>query len=156
MNADKNELRLRRIQTELHLNSARILRSMERRVSKLFLDEGIDDLTPTQANVLVVLFHRKRPIHGRELAATLGVSEVTVARFLKALEQSGWIARKRHPEDARARLIALTSKAYEALPTLIRVSNAMMDEAFEGFNPQEIESFASFTAAVLTNMENMQ
>lgn len=129
---------------------------MERRVSALFAELGIGDLTPTQANVLVVLFHRKRPIHGRELAATLGVSEVTVARFLKALEQSEWVARTPHPEDARARLIALTPKAYRALPTLIRVSNTMMDEAFEGVDSQAIEAFAHFTSGVLANMEKTQ
>ena len=145
-------LHVRRLQTELHLNSARILRRMERRVTLLFREVGIDDLTPAQSNVLVVLFHHKRPLHARELAANLGVSEVTVARFVRALETAGWIGRERHPSDARALLIKLTQKAYEALPTLIRVSNTMMDEAFQGFDLDAITAFAGLTNRVLGNL----
>ncbi len=154
MKPDTKQLNLRRLQTELHLGSARILRGMERRVNELFAEEGINDLTPAQANVLVVLFQHKQAIHARELAASLGVSEATVARFLRSLESAEWIGREPHPVDARALLIKLTPKAYRALPTLIRISNAMMDEFFAGFDLQSITQFANYTRQVLVNMKS--
>jgi DNA-binding MarR family transcriptional regulator len=126
---------------------------MERRVSQLFTRKGIHDLTPAQANVLVILFHKKEPTNARTLARELAVSEVTMARFIRALESSGWIGRERSSKDARTMLIRLRKKAYSALPTLADVANGMMDEAFEGFDRTSTEQFANFSARIVENMK---
>ncbi|GGD78626.1 MarR family winged helix-turn-helix transcriptional regulator [Croceicoccus mobilis] len=43
-----------------------------------------------------------------ELARTVGVREPTIVRMLAGLEKSGLITRSPDPEDARAKIIALT------------------------------------------------
>jgi len=136
------------------MNSARVLRGMERRVQTLFEEEGIENLTPAQGNVLMVLFHQRKATRAKKLAQALSVSEVTMGRFVHALEASGWIERKRDPDDARAWLVTPTPQAYRTLTPLIKVSNRMMDEAFKDFHPDEIELFHAQTRRVVENLAN--
>jgi DNA-binding MarR family transcriptional regulator len=145
-------LALRRMQAEIHMNSARVLRGMERRVQALFEDEGIRHMTPAQGNVLMVLFHQRRPTRAKKLAQISSVSEVTMGRFVHALEASGWVERTRDPDDARAWLVSPTTQAYGTLGALIRVSNRMMDEAFQGFDADDIERFHTQTRRVVDNL----
>ena len=144
-------LALRRSQTEIHLNSARILRAMERRIASMFAREGLD-MTPAQANVLVLLFHRRDAMTAAQLANELSVSQATVTRFVQSLESRGWIARQKDPEDARALLMTLTPKAYEQLPSMIRLSNRMLDEAFEGLEPHDVGKLAEWIAKIRHNL----
>ena len=147
-------LALRRLQAEIHMNSARVLRGMERRVQILFEEEGIMNLTPAQANVLMLLFHRRKAARANVLAEEFSVSEVTMGRFIHALEASGWIKRERDPEDARAWLVSPTPQAYNTLGALINVSNRMMDQAFQDFEPDEIEAFHAQTLRVVANLSD--
>ena len=147
-------LALRRLQAEVHMNSARALRGMERHVQRLFDEKGIEDLTPAQGNVLMLLFHERRPTRAKRLALQFSVSEVTMGRFVHALESSGWVQRQRDPNDARAWLVSPTPRAYETLASLIAVSNQMMDEAFKGFTAAEIEAFHAQTSRVVSNLSS--
>ena len=147
-------LSLRRLQAEIHMNSARVLRGMERRVQILFEEEGITNLTPAQANVLMLLFHRRKATRANVLADEFSVSEVTMGRFIHALEASGWIKRARDPDDARAWLVSPTPQAYDTLGALINVSNRMMDQAFQDFEPDEIEAFHAQTLRVVANLSD--
>lgn len=148
--ADK-QLVLRRQQTEIHLDNALLLRAMERRVATLFSDHGIA-LTPAQANVLVVMFRDKSAMTSVQIANALGVAQATVARFIKALSADDWIRRDRCPDDARAVLLRLTPKAYDHLPTMIAVSNTMLDEAFAGIDAETVATLASVTATLRGNL----
>lgn len=146
-------LETRRLQAEIHLDSGRVLRGMERRIMGLFRAGGVDGLTPAQGNVLMVLFHQRAPTRARGLAKLLNVSEVTMGRFVQALEGAGWISRSVDPEDARARLVSPTAQAYALLPTLIRVSNRLMDEAFQGFKDEDIAQLHDLTHRLIRNLE---
>jgi DNA-binding MarR family transcriptional regulator len=140
-------LALRRMQAEIHMNSARVLRGMERRVHALFESEGILQLTPAQGNVLMVLFHQRKPTRAKKLAQISSVSEVTMGRFVHA-----WVERTRDPDDARAWLVSPTTQAYGTLGSLIRVSNRMMDEAFKGFDTNDIERFHTQSRRIVENL----
>lgn len=48
-----------------------------------------------------------------ELARTVGVREPTIVRMLAGLEKSGLITRSPDPNDARAKMIALTPQGLE-------------------------------------------
>ena len=125
---------------------------MEQRVGDLFTAEGLDDITPQQANVLVSLFQEKAALNARQLAAAMGISQVTVGRFVKTLESNGWIARELDPNDGRAMLVRLTNRAYTALPQLIRVSNTALDEAFAGLSERQITQLSRFADHVRDNL----
>src|SRR5690606_18854916 len=78
-------LRLRRVQADAFLALTRIQRAIEQRLSVLFEAEGLSDVTPAQANALMILFQERRPLTARVLAGHMALSEVTVGRFVRAL-----------------------------------------------------------------------
>ncbi|MCA9709578.1 MAG: MarR family transcriptional regulator, partial [Myxococcales bacterium] len=121
------DLELRRLQTEAYLNLGRIHRALERCVAALFVREGLADVTPQQAAVLMELFQARQPLTARELARRQALSQPTVGRFVRALEEQGWVTREADPADARAILIRPTRKARRALPRFIAVSNTLLD-----------------------------
>jgi DNA-binding MarR family transcriptional regulator len=142
----------RRVQAEAYLNLSRIQREIERRTQDLLATQDLREVTPAQAGALMVLFQAKRPLRARELANLLALSEVTVGRFVHALHEAGWVRRDPDPADSRAVLVAPTPKAYRALPRFIAVSNALLDEAFDGFTAGEIADIAGTTERLRKNI----
>ena len=147
------DLRLRRLEAEAYLNVSRIHRVIDRRVAELFQAEGFDDVTPAQANALMILYQAKEPVTARALAQLMSLSEVTVGRFVRALEAEGWVDRSEDPNDSRAMLIRPTAKAYGALPRLINISNALLDEAFVGFDASDVAQLTNLIIRIRENLE---
>lgn len=150
--ADPDELSLRRFQTELMLAFSRVNQQVLRRSAQLLEGAGIGDITPARANALIVLFNARRPLNARELARELAISEVTVSRFLKKMEEDGWVERAPDPDDGRAMLIRTTRHARELFPRLVRVCNGVLDDVFGGFDPAELRELADYVARVQGNL----
>ncbi|GEM_PF-568343 len=148
-----DELARRRSQTAAFLDLARIIRSMDRNVEGHFAECGLTDITPAQANALMVLFEARQPMTARRLAVALSLSEVTVGRFLKALERRGWVARERDPADSRAILVSPTPKARENLPRFIHVTNTLMDQAFAGLDAARLGGLLEGIRHVRENLD---
>ncbi len=149
-------LALRRLQTETYLNLGRLHRALERRTQVLFEREGLCDVTPAQAALLMVLFQARRPLTARELAEHQGLSQPTIGRFVRALQTQGWVTREADPDDARAILIRPTRKARRTLPRFIAVSNAMLDVAFGGFEQATMRRIARTTEQLRQNLERAE
>jgi DNA-binding MarR family transcriptional regulator len=157
---DADTKRFKRRQAELWLDLSRIHSFMDRRVATLFVDEGLEGITPAQSSVLLVLFQhagapeteRGGPMTVRRLARELGVSEVTVSRFVKALVQNGWVERNRNPDDQREFFLAPTGRAREALPAFITVSNGLLDCAFRGLDREEVEGVLRLMERIRDNL----
>lgn len=149
-------LELRRLQTDAYLNLGRIHRALERCIGALFVREGLQDVTPQQAAVLMVLFQARRPLTARELAQHQGLSQPTVGRFVRALEDTGWVTRQADPADARAILIRPTAKARRTLPRFIAVSNAMLDQAFDDIPEATMRRIARTTQRLRENLERAE
>ncbi|MFT7580998.1 MAG: MarR family transcriptional regulator for hemolysin [Myxococcota bacterium] len=150
--ANADVLALRREQSAVQLDSACALRAIKARIEELLVTGAPSDLTAPQANALAILYAAKRPLTARALAEALGVSQVTVSRFVSTLEAKGWVRRATDPDDKRARLISLTNMAYTALPRMVRVSNTVFDEAFAGFTRPEVAQLAGLVARIRANL----
>ncbi|MEX1367675.1 MAG: MarR family transcriptional regulator [Nannocystaceae bacterium] len=85
-------LPLRRLQTEAFLNFGRLHRALDACVGTLFTQQGLADITPAQAALLMVLFEARRPLTARELAEHQGLSQPTIGRFVRALLTQGWVS----------------------------------------------------------------
>lgn len=143
---------LRRQQVDAYLNLFRIGRVMLRRSEALLAGAALGDLTPAHASVLMVLLHEKRPMTARQLAQSLEITQVTVSRFLKSMEQAGWIARHPDPTDGRARCIQPTPRARQALPQLAAISNALLDDAFAHFSAEDMARLAAAVQQIRDNL----
>jgi DNA-binding MarR family transcriptional regulator len=147
-----SSLPARRAQTEAYLALHHVHGEIRARAAAGFVAVGLDGITPAQADALMVLFQHRAPMTARQLARELGLSEVTVGRFVKALEVGGWVERSPDPNDARARLLSPTPQAYDALPRFIEVSNQVLDGAFVGFTDDEVAAFAGLVRRVRENL----
>jgi DNA-binding MarR family transcriptional regulator len=121
-------------------------------MAALFREEGINNITPRQANVLIILFNEGAPMGARRIAERLALSEVTVGRFVHALADAGWVTRTKSDADARTVLIEPTSKAFETLPRFIKVSNQLLDLVFSGFDKAEMKTLGAFLERLAANL----
>jgi DNA-binding MarR family transcriptional regulator len=150
------DLALRRVQTQLLIDLARVRHASELLVEGLLRDEGLTDITPAQANALMVLVNARSPITAARLAEALSLSEVTVGRFVRTMEAAGWVERRRDPEDSRAWLLVPTSRTRAHLPAFIRVSNALLDRAFATVTRDEVLRLASLLGDVRNRLDVTQ
>lgn len=144
--------KLVRRQVEGYLNLVRIHREIEARALALLADAEISGMTMAQATALLVLVQERRPITATRLAELLNVSTVTVGRFVRSLEQNGWIRRRADPADGRAMLIAPTEKTYDTLDTFVAVTEQLMDEAYAGFESEDVEELLAHLAELRKNL----
>ena len=148
----KASLELRRRQTEAYVSFTHLDRKLEELMAKLLEDEGLGEVSPRRAAVLVILFNARKPLPARRIAERLGVSEVTVGRFVHALCELGWVEREKDPNDARVQLISPTPKAYDTLPSFIEVSNQALDMAFAGFDETQIAEMNGYLRQLAKNL----
>jgi len=153
MSISKTEREWRRRQTRAMVVLGRLHRVIERRAGELLVAQGLHGITPAQANVMMLLFQATGPMRARSVARTMGVSEVTVGRFVQALVREGWIDRRVDPGDRRAKLLEPTAKAYGALPRFIQVSNTVLDAAFEGIEPGAGAILSEAVSRINQNLE---
>jgi DNA-binding MarR family transcriptional regulator len=147
------DLDLRRVQTQALVDLTRVRHAVERNVEQWLVEAGLDAVTPAQANALLVLFDARQPLRQAQLARALSLSEVTVGRFVKALEEGGWVERDRDPDDSRAYRISPTRKARDALPRFIAVSNRVLDTAFAGMSAEAVTRACQCIAAMRANFD---
>ena len=145
----------RKMQSDTFLGFAQIAGLAERRALRLFEEHGIHDITPTQSRVLVILFQSQRPMTASEIASQMGLTEVTVGRFIRALRTSGWLTRHQNPDDRRAWLLWPTDRARETLPTFIAMSNALLDSVFAALTVEEMEVLADAIARMQSGLTSM-
>ncbi|MEQ1571190.1 MAG: MarR family transcriptional regulator [Myxococcota bacterium] len=148
----QRDLDLRRLQTQALVDLARIRHASERLVEGWLREQGLD-ITPAQANALLVLVNARRPMSQAELARELSLSEVTVGRFVRAMEEGGWVERARAPQDARVLLLLPTPEARAMLPRFIAVSNQLVDQAFAHLSDEAIERVTRCLAAIRANLD---
>ena len=66
----------------------------------------------------------------RRLAADTGSDPMTVSTLVRTMERRGWITRAVHPDDARARILALTEPGRACLDEATRSVVALDDHCF--------------------------
>ena len=149
---DSGPLAIRRSQVESFLIIQRLQRAVQDRTVAHFRALSMTDITPSQANVLMVLFQRRRPMSAREIHRELGVSEVTISRLVSALVANDWIVKTPDPKDGRAAQLKPTKKARRHLPDFINVANSLLDETFDGVEPRQLSVLHQTIQCIDTNL----
>jgi DNA-binding MarR family transcriptional regulator len=90
-----------------------------------------DGLTPSRAHLLWVL-REHGPSSQRELAEALGVSARNVTGLVDALEQTGFVARRPHPGDRRAVVVAFTDRGAAAVEQMATDQQELARQLFDG------------------------
>ena len=86
-----------------------------------------------------------------ELADMLDLEPITLCRIVDRREEAGHVERVRDPADRRAWRLQVTEKAQPLMEKLTAVGAELVDEAFAGIDPQEIEITRNVLARVREN-----
>ena len=86
-----------------------------------------------------------------ELADMLDLEPITLCRIVDRLEEAALVERVRDPSDRRAWRLQVTAKAQPLMEKLTAVGAELVDEAFAGIDPQEIEITRNVLARVREN-----
>ena len=86
-----------------------------------------------------------------ELADMLDLEPITLCRIVDRLEEAGWVERVRDPEDRRAWRLHVTAQAQPLIEKLQAVGAQLVDRAFAGIDPNDIETARRVLANVREN-----
>ncbi len=86
-----------------------------------------------------------------ELADMLDIEPITLCRIVDRLEDAGLVERTRDPSDRRAWRLEVTPKAQPLIVKLKAVGAGLVEEAFAGIDPEEIEIARNVLARIREN-----
>jgi DNA-binding MarR family transcriptional regulator len=87
-----------------------------------------------------------------ELAEMLDIEPITLCRMVDRLEEAGLVERTRDPSDRRAWRLNVTEKAQPLVKQLKTVAAGLVEEAFAGIDPKQIEIVRQVLARVRENV----
>ncbi|WP_309621816.1 MarR family transcriptional regulator [Novosphingobium sp.] len=112
-------------------------------------------VTRPQWQVLITL-RRHEGINQGGLAEQLDVEPITVCRMVDRLQEAGLVERRADAADRRSWRLHLTPRAHGLLVQLRPLADAMIEEAFEGVDAEDRETFARLLEQVRENMTRRQ
>ena len=86
-----------------------------------------------------------------ELADMLDIEPITLCRIVDRLEESGLVERTRDPDDRRAWRLHVTERAQPLIEKLQGVGAQLVEQAFAGIDPKDIENTRQVLARVREN-----
>ena len=86
-----------------------------------------------------------------ELADMLDLEPITLCRIVDRLEEAGLVERSRDPDDRRAWRLHVTAKAQPLIDKLQKIGAELVEQAFTGIDPQDIETTRKVLARVREN-----
>src|SRR5689334_11705426 len=86
-----------------------------------------------------------------ELADMLDLEPITLCRIVDRLEEGGLVERVRDPDDRRAWRLHVTARAQPLIDKLQMVGAELVDQAFSGIHPEDIEITRKVLARVREN-----
>lgn len=86
-----------------------------------------------------------------ELADLLELEPITLCRIVDRLEDAGLVERSRDPDDRRAWRLHVTAQAQPLVEKLRGIGAELVDEAFAGIDPKDIETTRKVLAQAREN-----
>jgi DNA-binding MarR family transcriptional regulator len=112
--------------------------AMADEIQRRLAADGLDDLRFADGFVFQHLVDG--PVTIGALADRLGVSQQATSKSVADLERRGYVERTADPDDARARLVALTARGEAAIAGGRRHRAALAGELAEALGPRRAES----------------
>jgi MarR family transcriptional regulator for hemolysin len=107
------------------------------------------NLTRAQWQVLAHLA-RHEGINQAGLAEILEIEPITLGRLIDRMAESGWVERRPHPSDRRARQLYLTSQAEPVFARMRALGDETREEALAGLSQDDRDRLT----ATLINIRN--
>jgi DNA-binding MarR family transcriptional regulator len=124
------------------------------RVHERLLQEAGVRLDRAGSALLYKLYQHGDTRRVTDLADLLGVDTPTVTRKIQQLEREGLVSRQADPDDGRVARIGLTSAGRRTLERVIKARRAWFDRLVEGWDDEELATFAHLLGRFSTTLEN--
>jgi MarR family transcriptional regulator, transcriptional regulator for hemolysin len=92
------------------------------------------------------------PLSQRDLSSLLSITPATTVRLVDRMERDGWVNRRPDPDDGRVNLVVPTERAAEIWERVSQNLRAMLDQAYRGIHPAEIETVKRVLERVRRNL----
>lgn len=119
------------------------LEKIERFASKIWRTQSKEDpigqLSFNEYDYLKVIEAAKDPIRLTDLAEEMQVTKPSATTMVQRLERKGLVERRPSPEDARSKLVVLTTKAETGLEEESKIYQVMANTLESQLTEQEIE-----------------
>lgn len=124
--------------------SRRYVERFERRAREV-------SLTLAQCKVLVRL-EKNEGVSQARLSELAEIEPMTMVRILDRMERDGWLERRAHPTDRRARCLYLTRRAKPLLDEIWRLADLTRAEAFAGISKARRKTLLEVLEQIHGNM----
>lgn len=115
-------------------------------LTRLVLGQTRDDISRAEGGILRTL--SAGPLRVTELAQSEGLAQPTTTVLVRQLEQTGWVARVRDPDDRRAVLVSLTPAGAQALERYRTRYRALLRDRLEALPDEQISALDGATEAL--------
>ena len=112
-------------------------------------------ITGQQWRVLVTLA-RQPGMNQGAAAELLEVEPITLSRMVDRLQEAGLVERRSDPCDRRAWRLHLLDAAIPLVEQMRAVANNILEEALDGFNPEQRILFTGFVEQFRENLTQRQ
>lgn len=111
-------------------------------------------ISPTRLRLLYELYHNTE-LSQSYLQKEVDIDGAAVTRHLKALEESGMIARRSNPEDNRVTLVSLTDEGRDRILSLCEEKKNFLGILFNGFTSEERAQLNSMLSRMGQNIQQL-
>jgi len=94
------------------------------------------------------------PLSQAELVDRLSITAATGVRLIDRMERDGWVKRQASPEDGRIKLVTPTKRAAEVWEEVSKAGRGVLDQAYKGIHPAEIETVKRVLERVRRNLKS--
>ena len=115
-------------------------------LTRLIIREMDGPLSRTEAGLLYTLGEGSRRI--TELAELEGLAQPTMTLLVKRLEDQGWVARERQPDDGRVVLVRRTEAGAQALDAFRAQAGQVLEGCLGQMPDEQIEALAASVQAL--------
>jgi MarR family transcriptional regulator, transcriptional regulator for hemolysin len=142
------------IRHELDSSFGFLLHDIARLMRKRF-DQRARNLNLTRAQ-WQVLAHlaRHEGINQAGLAEILEIEPITLGRLIERMAESGWVERRPHPSDRRARQLYLTAQAEPVFARMRALADETREEALAGLLQDDRERLTATLIEIRNNLSD--
>lgn len=132
----------------------RLLHAYHRALREGATRAGID-LPVTHIRVLKAIA-RTPECTGRAVGRRLQRDKGQITRLVKELQAEGLVAKRRHPQDSRSRILSLTERGREMATHLDAAETRAAERMGAGLDPDDVEAFIRLADRMAANLEQPQ
>ncbi|MGA2110402.1 MAG: MarR family transcriptional regulator [Syntrophorhabdales bacterium] len=92
------------------------------------------------------------PLSQTELVDRLSITKATGVRLVDRMERDGWVVRQADSTDGRIKRVVPTEKALQAWEKVSQAGREVLEQAYRGIHPAEIETVKRVLGRVRKNL----